>query len=486
MKGTFDITKRFQCIEEIADKHSVDLIECDKLKIWNLIRILLFFYDSGKTNKLRLRQLLSLIYDGFLFSFYSKKSKILGFSSTESRILFEDALFDIYLDPLYDVFGSDLHIFEWPSESATRKKAKVYSKNYVPIFIPVLSSVSVDLALYKIIKKHPRIDSEDVLKDVILIYSKFLKCSYNKLKRDIYFSIVVFNSMRKFFVKFLNKTSTQAVFIRCGYGQFHMALAQACRSCNIPSIELQHGIISKHHAGYVKNCSKGNMDCHPEYLLTYGLEFEKIAKNGNLFKSENVTTVGFPYIEERIERTKEIENDILKKFISKNKRNILVSSQWAEAEKILDFTIKLSQLLKEKNESIGVLFKPHPRDVNKYNMDKYNNIFLVEKSEDIYKIFKVIDIHTTAWSTTGIEALLFGKPNIYLELGGTNIKNIIDIVDDQTTFAVDSVEEYYKTLKKIIVDYDTISKKSKQKSTLFFKPNAKKNIKNFMSRLYYD
>jgi len=262
-----------------------------------------------------------------------------------------------------------------------------------------------------------------------------------------------------------------------------MALSQACRELNIPSIELQHGIITKYHAGYVKVTESENRDCVPEYILTYGDEFTDIIRKGSLFEREKVVTVGFPYLEE-VKKSPPVVNDRLNDFVSKFTTTILVTSQWTVAEELKNFFIELSEKLKKINMDVGIVFKPHPRDWRNYSdIEKIENMFIANKYDDIYEILKVIDIHSTAYSTSGLEALAFGKPNIFIDVGKTTIEEIIKVIDNKTSFLVSSTQEYVTKMEYIVSHYESLSKKAIKKSEIFFKPNAKKNIERFLKSI---
>ncbi len=140
---------------------------------------------------------------------------------------------------------------------------------------------------------------------------------------------------------------------------------------------------------------------------------------------------------------------------------------------------------KELGGNIGIVYKPHPRDWRTYtDMRKYGNIFLTNKYDDPYEILKVVDIHSTVYSTTAIEALAFGKPNIFIELvGKTSIREIIDIVDNRTSFMTVSPPQFIETLEYIISNYESVSRAALKTSEAFFKPNAKKNFENFLNSI---
>ena len=481
----------FELIGKMEQHFPVDSIELsDGTKLWNLIRVLLYFNTqkqdvNAKAEKISLKTLFYLFKEGFSpFNLSHKKINICGFSGTESRKFRDGKFYDIYMDPFYEMLGDSFFVFEWPTPAGYRRdyRGKIYSKNYVPMHIPVFSKTFFNLGIYTLLKRKKfTIKSEMLLQDIISFFSKNTRINKNKLMREIHDAIAVFFYLKGFFVKLLVNIQPKAVLIRCGYGRVHMALSQACRELSIPAVELQHGIITKYGAGYVKSTESDNRDCVPVYLLTYGDAFTDIVRKGNLFNREKVITVGFPYIEELKEAPPSVDKR-LKEFISNFSVNLLITSQWTVADEIKTFIIEMS---KELGGNIGIVYKPHPRDWRTYtDMKKYGNIFLTNKYDDIYEILKVVDIHSTVYSTTAIEALAFGKPNIFIDLAGkTNIREIIDIVDNRTSFMTVSPPQFIETLEYIISNYESVSRAALKTSEAFFKPNAKKNFENFLNSI---
>jgi CDP-glycerol glycerophosphotransferase (TagB/SpsB family) len=133
--------------------------------------------------------------------------------------------------------------------------------------------------------------------------------------------------------------------------------------------------------------------------------------------------------------------------------------------------------------NIGIIIKPHPRDQTEYkDMIEYENIFLAGKYDDIYEIFKIADIHSTVYSTSSLEALAFGKPNIFINVG-INIASIFDIIDEKSCFMVSKPDQYIEILKNILKNYENAKENAIRQSKKFFKPNAKENTLNTLKSL---
>jgi len=477
----------FELIKEIEQKFPVDSIKLsDGTKIWNLLRV--FFYsnfqkesetlESGINRKF-LKKLFSILKESFRpLKLPERRITFYGFSGTENRRLRDGFFYDIYMDPLYDVLGDNFCVFEWPTAEGYRRKydEKVYSKNYVPVHIP--TKTLWQLTFHKLLGKTDfSIENENILVDVIKFFAKGASVEYSKLKKDAYDFIAVFFYVKKFLSKLLRARHPKAVLMRCGYGRFHMALSQACRESEIPSIELQHGLITKYHIGYVKKEKSKNKDCVPEYLLAYGKAFSEIVKDGNLFDEKKVIDSGFPYLEEVISSSAILE-DTIKKFLTSFDRFILITSQWILAKEIKDFVAELAKEIKEKMPNVGLIFKPHPNDRNNYFDINFKNVFVVNKYGDTYAILKAIDVHSTVYSTTGIETLAFGKPNIFMDIKGIH-KNL----ENDELYIVSTPPQFIETLEYIISNYESVSRAALKTSEAFFKHNAKKNFENFLNSI---
>ena len=497
IKDKHKISVAFDTIGEIERKYEVDLISLpDGTKLWNLIRILLYFYlqkeksrklsDKSKKNY-NFRLKISTIKEGLTpLKIPSKEIRICGFSNTGSRKYRDGKFYDIYLDTLDDLMGNDFVVFEWPSEQGHRQNygGMIYSKNYVPLHLPFTTKTFWDIILYKFFNKTPyKIQNLSILDEIIDYFANSVNLEKEMVNKYINESIAIFWYMKGFFKKLLSSISPKLVLIVCGYGRINMAIVQACRELNIPSVELQHGLITENHPGYVKTMKSDNRDCIPEYLLTYGDFFTDIVRRGNLFEKEKVVSVGFPYLEE-VKKSKPVIDEKLEGFISSFARNILITSQWTVAEEIKNFTINLSKELIKNKLNVGIIFKPHQHDWREYtDIGNYKNIFLADKYDNAYEILKVVDIHSTVYSTSGLEALAFGKPNIFINVGKTSIEDIIHVVDSTSSFMASSPDEYIKIFEMLTENYEEASSEAKKISEIFFKPNAKKNIANFLNSI---
>jgi len=491
--GKINDSSAFNLIKIIEENYPVDTI-CfsDGTKIWNLLRVFIyanlqkiFEKDIGEENKRKkinqynLKSLLLVLRECVTPLNLRQKITICGFSSMESRKFRNGKFYDIYMDPLYDIIEDDFTVFEWPAISGYRRKfyGNVYSKNYVPMHIPFSTEAFWNILFYKIFnRKKISIKSEGKLIEIIDFISKTAHVDKNKLKKSVYDFIVVFYYLKSFFYKILKDTAPKAVLIRCGYGRFPMALSQACRKLNIPSIEFQHGLITRYHPAYIKDVESENRDCVPEYLLTHGDIFAEMVKKSNLFDKKKVVSVGFPYMDV-IQKELEKQCKESKIFLSNFKHNILFTSQWILASEIKEFVMSASERLKESPLDVGIILKPHPYDSIDYScLEKFDNIVLVDKYEDTFKLFSEVDMHSTVYSTSGLEAMAFGKPNIFVDICGITNEN-------DCPFIVSSPDDFFDIVQYILSNHDEISRKATEISKMFFKSSSNENIKEFFSKI---
>jgi len=478
----------FNFITEIEKKFDVDKISLDDgTKLWNPVRTFLYFHVLNKPSRSG-----SLYYKKLFYMFIESLSpinipgnnKIWGFSTSRHRRHIENKCYDIFMDPLYDVIGDEFVVFERAStEGYHRKyKGKLYSKNYVSMHISIFTKTFWALTFNKLFQNRKiKIKSKETLDEIIKFYSDSTSTNYDKLRNDVYnlTSLLWYN--KKFYVKLLKKKKPKMILMVAGHSAENMALTQACKECNIPSIELQHGMILEYHPGYLRFTKSKNRDYRPDYLLTFGDVFTNTVRKGNLFDKDKVISIGFSFLENK-RKSPAIVDKNLHDFVKNHSKTILVTSQWNFADEIKDFVIKLSKKLKKLDKKVGIVFKPHPSDWREYtDLDKYDDIFLANKYDDLYEIFKKTDIHSTLYSTSSLEALSFGKPNIFLEIG--NIKEMFDIIDNKASFNAKNPDEYFEKLKHVISNYKKISEEATKVGNSFYKNNSKENLKEFFKEM---
>jgi hypothetical protein len=483
VSGKINNLTAFQIIESIEKQFDTDAIMLsDGTRLWNLLRVFLYsnFQKLGeqasqkKSRIPSMKPVLSIIKESLQPLRLHQQIPICGFSSSESRKLYNDTYYDIYLDPLYDILGDRLTVFEWPETTGTRRNYEkpVYSRHYIPMHIPITTKAFWNLLMYQATGHRTfSIHSEHTLKDILDFISTTASVDKVQLTANIYDFITVFVHIKQFLSTVLKKVRPQAVLIRCGYGRFPMALSQACREHGIPSIELQHGLITVYLPAYRRSTPTTNQDCVPEYLLAQGDLYADMVREGNLFDSTKVFSTGYPYLEKKLKEKQ--ENQKLKQSFSHFPRNLLFTSQWIVAEETQHFMETVVDLLEERHLDVGVLFKPHPYDRNDYTkMRKHDRMILIDKYEDTFKLFALADIHSTVYSTSGLEAMAFAVPNIFID-----IYNIAHI--PSTPYIVSTPDQFIHSIETILANYEEASQETKAVADQFFTPDSMKHFTGF-------
>ena len=181
------------------------------------------------------------------------------------------------------------------------------------------------------------------------------------------------------------------------------------------SVELQHGIITAIHPGYIypQFVKELNLDFFKRTLLVYGNKTKELLTENSVFLPDKVEVIGNP----RIMKYK-------REFpIHKEKRNlILFTSQPFEQDgkgyhyydTVIPFLEEITEWTKN-HPKYKLMIKLHPREpenVRDIYLKKIPSCTVVGSSSELYDLLLQTYIHITANSTTLYEAALFGAPTI--------------------------------------------------------------------------
>lgn len=423
--------------------------------------------DSEKLSKTVLvKKILQSIKWHFKSQHFKKNDILIIDAANSKRLNFEGKYKSIYTEFISKLSDSFFTI-ERPSDLHDNHNSKISDKN---VFYP-------DLHIFKIIlkskitnKKYKFLNSESfkLIKQTLNIEKNIERVITIKLNRFIEFV--------KFYEKILIKTKPKVIFIVCGYSYSNMALCYAAKKKSIPTIELQHGLINKSHTGYIyKNVISRQL--FPDYFFSFGEMYTAlIQKESQIFEENKIKSVGFPYIED-------LKRDKIKGKKSID-RKIYITSQWTISSELKSFIESLSKLLPS---GYKIIYKTHPRETNtkKFyeSFNQLNNVELVsDPSINSLEIMNKVDIHSTVYSTSFMEAFYFELPNIFIEIQGYS-DSIIKYIDNQTCYLVKTPGEYIEVLQKIEKQSDVINKKIKEKSQNFYKSQPFSNIQSELKKI---
>ena len=277
-----------------------------------------------------------------------------------------------------------------------------------------------------------------------------------------------------FYRKFLSKVKPQIIFLIDGYDYKQMALIASSKKLGIPTVELQHGLINESHLAYMYAKVTDRL-LFADYLFTFGPYFTDLIKRHSvIWDASHLVTVGFPYLELVKDRSVKLNKKLID--LSNHYKIIYITSQWTVRDKLRDFVLLLSEKVDDRYR---IFYKIHPGETNaeQFYEPLKNNAkieLILDKTVNSLEIMKIAFVHSTVYSTSYFESVFFELPNIFIDVPKFS-KNIEHHIDNKTAFIAKSVNEYLAHLAKIEND-SSISQKLHNKKTIFYAPNALKNI----------
>ena len=356
-----------------------------------------------------------------------RKRKTLIFTSSmyrrdDGRNLAAEFLMDHYDDAV---------IYEWPSRNNNYDVAYFRDKKraqYCPLDIYI-----VFYKLYRILHKHDlktkeqeyRKEIEKRLDKICIENTNNEKLALAYLIRELPKSYVEIGISQEIFSKIFRK-----------YKNIHRAIDfwGSARENIIPvlpgkpeSIELQHGIITNYHTGYIYPVC-ANRKCNSFFerkILVYGNRTKNLLTNESIFKVENVEIIGNP-------RIAEYKKEYVKQ--DKGRNLILFCSQPFEQdgrannyyETVIPILNTLEEVVRKEKLNLNIGIKLHPREnngVKELYMKKLQNVTVFDNTSQLYDLLSYTFVQITVNSTTLYEAAAFETPTVTISFNGINMKN---------------------------------------------------------------
>lgn len=454
------------------------------INYWDFCRMNIFYELKSKyegTNKVadickktKLKDKKIYFKQFFRYTFFNKKNIDLLFLSDPRRTKELDKYKSIFIDPIANNLSSKYNCMtiEEPSWRA-------WGYGMPPHFYPTtsLNLKYIDLyEFYFLIKK--RFFDKKKKKIIENELDYLYKITFNEFNIDISYTknvftdlIIYFIVMDKTYFKLIKKLNPKVVLINYRPTYFKVLINSICRKNNIPTVDLQHGVISKNDPLERKNPLGYNLYSTSDYLFGYG---EKLVDKTNLcFYDKNIKYVGFPFLENKINSKIKIPN-----FMKKNIKYILIISQSISGEQFAKFATDLADKLKNKTD-FKIIFKYHPNELSKnlFNTKKDNIIEIKTLEYDIYQLQKYSYCQIGAYSTGLYEGLCFQLPTIILkDLPGAD--GTIEILKyiKKGVYCVKDANELSKIL-------DSLEKPEKKDIDLLWKSNSLKNIEEEINKI---
>jgi hypothetical protein len=290
---------------------------------------------------------------------------------------------------------------------------------------------------------------KDLTKDIPVFYSKMVKKEFNFLPLDFFYEwshlhlffhhnerkskglvvsrqIFLSNLYLNSNIKLLAKINPAVILIESEYGNYEKSLILAGKSLSIPTIALQHGVITPTHKGYIHTDLKAR-DYLPDITCLFGEADRDCLLNHSIYSPEQLVVTGSPRYDIIYHASKVYSRDRFcrEHGIPLENRIILWTTQshgiGMEGKgniQQLDLVFSACDAL----PNITLVIKQHPAEKKKHftlirsycNNHRCKSI-IIAKNSDTFESLYVSNLVITGWSTTGYEAVAFRKPLIVLD-----------------------------------------------------------------------
>lgn len=463
-----EVNKKFLKIEDELDLFDQKI---NDVYFWERMRIRVYTYvleecstigqahSSVKTTYAnRIKKAIRLIKD-FLSpsSHFIPHKEIIFWGSHRRKIQTDEKWWDIYCDPIIENLDrSYLYIESYYLEDHL-VPSKTENIHYLD-FLYNLASIRCKLGMVKVSFTR---EEKTILKDIMHeIYRKFgVRIT---LEDIVKIDLLIRESRLPLYKALLRKVTPEIVIVVCSYGK--ETFIEACKSLNIPVVELQHGVINEYHLGYSYPGLKRKKRIFPDYFFAFG----DFWKNSVKFPigGDRIFSVGYPYLEREIEKCANIQK----------KEQLLFISQGTIGKELSKFAVDLS----ESNQlSQKIIYKLHPGEYNRWRKEypwlAEAEIEVLDNDRiPLYHLFAESKIQIGVHSTAIYEGLAFGINTYLLNLPG--IEYMEYLIKKQYAKVVSSIDELIELIKE-----EKHAKHFNIKD--FFRSSALNNIYNKLNEL---
>jgi glycosyltransferase involved in cell wall biosynthesis len=370
----------------------------------------------------------------------------------------KDGIFD-NIQKILEEYNIDYVGLEYNNESLKNYiKTRWSKRKYAPgKWIPLNAyatwkSILQAAKIFEMVNRNLSIVKFSEKKDVFIL---------NMLKNHIRTSFFLISEILSV-INALSLIKPNVVLTSCEYCKMGRAAVAAGNKENLPTIALQHGIITPKHEGYIFSKSEKNSINDavnsrplPRHTLLYGPAYSEILINDSNYPENSLVVTGQPRYDYLYMISKSLDSD---KFLAeKNLLHPLVvwTSQPARSvtESMKDIKCFLYLL---DHIPINLFIKPHPieTDLSIYSPLTQRNNVVLSKDIDLYKLLSACDLIITKASTTAMEAAALNKPIIVLNLTGE--QDVIDYVKEGIALGVYDEKELPIAVKKLLENDDIL------------------------------
>lgn len=338
--------------------------------------------------------------------YYKAKQCSILFASPGRKVLRNGLYIDTYVDPIIKMYPESI-LFEYSFAGKHFRPTKLSSIYYSDRYGALSEAKGFIYRLtkcreYKRAYDHITQTLAKPLQELCNIYGVVI--NWNPVLDEIVTYYFIYHSLKKSYMRFLNRTQPKALIVVCYYARQNMIFIELCKEKGIPTIELQHGTCGVDHFAY--NFPKGSrIKQFPDYYLSFSDYWSRRARFP--IPSDHIISVGFPYGESRLME--------LKKIVYQDKiKIILFLSQATLGKQFSEIACQLYEMLDP--EEYRIIFKMHPSEFSgwksRYKKLAQSSIEVANQdSADLYALFARAYCIVGVGSTTAMyEGMMFNIP----------------------------------------------------------------------------
>lgn len=289
-----------------------------------------------------------------------------------------------------------------------------------------------------------------------------------QMEKNILYNRAINGIYKKYYKRIYELVQPKAIVFECYYTDILYPAMEVAKEKGIKVIELQHGVVSNHES-YWFDDQRGVNNCTPDFFLTFGNMHNSWIK---LLSSTEIVTIGYPWQQKMLEEIQDV--------ITEEKAVIIYPDTSQEFELIIDRFIN-----NIANYGYEIYIKVHPSQAKDFHsfypiLSRNKNARIIKsQNKSIYYWLKYGKHHIMASTTVGLEAMAFGHANIYIcqAVPHDQTRCLIDWKVAQGFFSAEEL------MKKILEKKEINIAKRKKINQQLWKPDAKKNMEDFFSKL---
>lgn len=220
----------------------------------------------------------------------------------------------------------------------------------------------------------------------------------------------------KLYHRLFKRINPKIILEFCSYRNLMFSVTKAARDLNIPTAELQHGVMGKFHVGY----NYGNvlkLETFPDYLFLFGQAW----KDSTRFpiSKDKLILMGWPFFERRISESKIKRGE---------KFNILFFSQPYSGIEISKTALEMSKIM--DTDKYEIVYKLHPKEYDSWKHDYPwlidSNIEVIDNNlNDVYYYMAKANLQIGCNSTVLFEGLGFNLDTVILKISGYEYMEVL-------------------------------------------------------------